>query len=359
MKKVLFIANTDRHIKLCHLPYLKMFKDNGYEVHVVTNTSNALQYCDKKICIDLKRNPFHFRNLLAVFKIRKIVKEEKYDLITCHTPMGGLLGRSAVIKTKLKTKVFYTAHGFHFYKGASFISWLIYYTIEKFLSRYTDLLLTMNKEDYDIAKEKFKCRVVKINGIGMDEERLVLHKKNIRGKLHIEDKFVVTYIAEISKRKNQKNLLKTLKKYDLDKENIELLLIGDTITKNFDEYVKKYNNVKYLSFKSNVGDYINASDLVVFPSRQEGLPLAVLEAMSFNKMIIAFDIRGCRDLIKNKKNGLLIPRFDYEKMIDEIIKYKNKTNKRKITNNIERYKIDKVIKQVKKEYNKFLNEKLR
>lgn len=358
MKKVLFIANSDRHIKLCHLPYMKMFKENNYIVHVATNSDKKIDFCDKKIKINLKRNPFSIVNILAIFEIRKIAKKQEYDIISCHTPIGGVLGRVAVMFTKLKTKVFYTAHGFHFYKGSKLRNWLIYYNIEKLLSRFTDLILTMNEEDYDIAKRKFKCDVVKINGIGMDEERVKLHNIDLRKELNLEDKYIVTYIAEISKRKNQKRFLKALEKYDLEKENIQILLIGDAINKKMDKYIRKCKNVLYLSFRDNIGDYINMSDLIAFPSNQEGLPLSVLEAMYFNKMIIATDIRGCRDLIVNNKNGILVPRTNLDLMAKEIINYKNTKNKKVIHNKMNKYKIESVIKNVKQIYNNYLDEKL-
>lgn len=355
-KKVLFIANTDRHIKLCHIPYLKMFKDEGYIVHVATNSSDSIEYCDKKIGLKLKRNPFHFDNIISFFEIRKLVKKEQYDVITCHTPMGGFLGRCAVIGTKLKTKVFYTAHGFHFYKGARKINWLVYYTVEKILAKYTDALLTMNNEDYELAKKKFNCDVYKINGIGMNSKRLELDNEDIRKELNLNGKFVVTYIAEISRRKNQKKLLKELKKYDLEKENIVILLVGDIRdkrNKDFAKYVSKYKNVIYVSFKNNVGDYLNTSDLVIFPSKQEGLPLSVLEALYFNKMVISFNIRGCNDIISNGINGILVPKYNMKSMVEELIKYKNNSEKRIISNNIDKYKIEKVLPMIKNIYDKY------
>ena len=153
MKKVLFIANSDRHIKLCHIPYLKMFKDNGYKTYVITNTDKRINFCDNKIKLDFKRNPFSFKNIKALFKLRIIVKEEKFDIISCHTPIGAFLGRSCIIKQKLNTKVFYICHGFHFYKGCNIINKIIYYPIEKYLSKYSTCIITMNDEDYNMICE--------------------------------------------------------------------------------------------------------------------------------------------------------------------------------------------------------------
>jgi len=354
MKKVLFIANTDRHINLCHIPYLKMFKDNGYIVHVATNSNDDIKYCNKKIKLSLKRKPFNFINIKAIIEIRKLCKKEKYDIISCHTPMGGFLGRVGVINQNSKTKVFYIAHGFHFYKGAPLINWLIYYNIEKILSKWTTCILTMNKEDYKIAKDKFHCDVYKINGIGYQKERLIIgDKEKIKKLLNLNNEFIVTYVAEISKRKNQINFLKTLKKYDLEKENIKILLVGDSYLKDFEKQVKKYKNVIYVGFKKDIGTYIDLSDLIISVSTQEGLPLNIMEAMVLNKMIIATDIRGNSDLINNEKNGLLIPVNDLDLFIKTIIDYKNNPNFI-INNKMDRYLIDKVLIDVKKIYNKYL-----
>lgn len=349
MKKVLFVANSDRHILLCHLPYLKMFHDNNYIVHVATNSNNSIPFCDKKISLSLKRYPFSFFNFKAIKEIRELVKENNYDVISCHTPMGGFLARVSIIKTDLTPLIFYTAHGFHFYKGSSLISWILYYNIEKYLSKYTTCILTMNQEDYLISK-KFFCKSYLIPGIGYNPDRL----KNI-DNLDFSNYFVVTYIAEISKRKNQVELVKKLNKIDLEKENILVLLIGDSLIKNFPKYIKN-QNIKYIPFTNNIGSYLNRSNLVISASKQEGLPLNLIEGLSLNKMIIATNIRGNKDLI-TKRNGILVNNLD--ELITEMIKYKNNYKSIKINNNTNKYKIDNVIIKVKNIYNKYLKEKLK
>ena len=156
-KKVLFTATVDSHIIHFHIPYLKLFKDKDYEVHVVTGEEGKIPYCNKKHIINIKRNPYNFKNINAINELKKIINKEKFDIIHCHTPMGGVVTRIAAKKTRINgTKIIYTAHGFHFYKGAPLLNWMLFYPIEKYLSKYTDTLITINKEDYELAKRKFK-----------------------------------------------------------------------------------------------------------------------------------------------------------------------------------------------------------
>lgn len=176
MKKVLFTATVDSHIELFHLPYLKLFKDKGYEVHVATNSDKKIPYCDKKIKIPFRRSPFKIDNIKAIKMLKKVIMEEKYDIIHTHTPMGSAVTRLAAKKARKKyhTRVIYTAHGFHFFKGSSIKNWLIYYSVEKWLSRYTDTLILINQEDYQLAKKKFKkCSDIQyVPGVGIDEKKI-------------------------------------------------------------------------------------------------------------------------------------------------------------------------------------------
>ena len=357
MKKILFIANTDRHIKLCHIPYLKIFKDNKYIVHVATNTNEIIDYCDKKININITRKPFSFKNIKGLFILKKLIKKEEYSIISCHTPVGGFFVIMFTIGLKNKPVVIYTAHGFHFYKKSKIINWILYYPIEKFLSRFTTCIMTMNNEDYNLAKKKFHCDVYKINGIGLNHDRLkLIHDvKELKKELNLDGYYIVSYIAEISKRKNQLNLVHKLNKIDLEKEKIKVLLVGDSIIKNFRNKIKN-DNIIYIDFKKTIGDYINISDLIISSSLQEGLPLCVLEAMCFNKPIIALNIRGNNDLIINNKNGYLVS--DLDELVQKIIWYKN-NSKLKIDNNMKKYEFKNVSKEIKTIYNKYIEDKIK
>ena len=356
MKKVLFVANTDRHINLCHIPYLKLFHDKGYKVYVATNSSDKLDYCDVKINISLDRKPFKIKNIIAIRELKKIINKENFDLIHVHTPTGSVVGRIAAIKVKKKgTRVIYTAHGFHFFKGCPKINYILYYPIEKILSRYTDLIITMNKEDYIFAKNHFiKTEIEYIPGIGFNIDKFdkVSTKKEIdelKKEINVKEEFIITYVAEISKRKRQEYLIKVLSKMNLN--NIKILLVGEnTNDKKVRYLINKYNlidKVLILGFRNDINTILDITDLVVSVSSQEGLPLNIMEALYKNKCVLATKERGVLDLIHDG-NGILIGKYDKVAFMEAIYLLKSNSKYRKEISNskkdIEKYSIKNVIK---------------
>ena len=315
MKKVLFVATVTRHILAFHIPYLKWFKEHGYEVHVASNGDEHIDYCDKHYNINFARFPIKANNIKAYKDLKKIIKENKYEIIHCHTPVGGVLTRLAARKSRKenKTKVIYTAHGFHFYKGAPMLNWIIYYPIEKFLSRYTDTLITINSEDYNIAKKKFKKikKIYLINGVGVDKNKFNNNiidkeeKQELKKKLNIKDEdFVIIYPAELSKRKNQSMIIKAINSMkQSDKERIKVLLAGkDSMNGKYQEMTKQFgleNNIMFLGYRNDINKLMQISNLEVSTSRQEGLPVNVIEAMFMGLPIIATNCRGNKDLISD------------------------------------------------------------
>lgn len=381
MKKVLFVATVQSHIMNFHIPYLKLWQDKGYEVHVATNMDtkkyNNVEEIISNITwnnIDFDRSPFSKKTFVALKQLVDLMNENRYELIHVNTPVGGILGRMAAKITNTKNVV-YTAHGFHFYKGAPKKNWLIYYPIEKIMARYTDALITINEEDYQLAKNKFKTRikgnVFKINGVGIDLEKYnVSNTKDIEFKrsLGLDDEdFIITVVAELIERKNHKQLILAME--DLVKEcsNIKALFVGDgELYESIKTDIKNRgleNNIKLLGFRKDVEKILNITDVVGLFSHHEGLPKNLMEAMVSGKTIICTDIRGNRDLIKNKINGFLVDVDDIENTKKAIIKsIGNKNlldiyalkNKEIITD----FEINYVLSQVEREvYDKLKKEK--
>ena len=367
MKKVLFTATVDSHILNFHIPYLEYFKDNGYEVHVATNGDDEIPFCDKKHKVSFERSPFKKNNINAYRKLKAIIEAEKFDLIHTHTPMGSVLTRLAAVNSrKSGTRVVYTAHGFHFYKGAPKKNWLIYYPVEKILSRVTDDLITINKEDYDFASRKLKAKnTYFINGVGVNRDRFKrsmsdTEKLRLRKELGIdENDIVLIYVAEISKRKNQEMLIKVME--ELHDENIKLLLVGsDSLNGKINKLVsekKLGDRVHLLGFRKDIPNLIEISDIYVSASNQEGLPVNIMEAMNMEIPVIATDCRGNRDLILDRESGFLVPLNDVDNFVDKIktvLREKSLVDKmvEKSKDRMEKYYLDSVKKEMINIYEK-------
>ncbi len=364
MKKVLFTATVDSHILAFHLPYLKYFKDNGYEVHVATNGKEKIPYCDKKFTVPIERSPYKLNNLRAIRKLKKIIDNNKYEIIHTHTPMGSVVTRLAALKTRKinKTRVIYTAHGFHFYKGAPKKNWIIFYPIEKILARYTDTLILVNEEDYLLAKDNLKSDIRYVpSAIGTDELKFNFslsnsQKSEIRKSLGLKDSdFVMIYPAELSKRKRQVWLINTVKELILNNSDIHLLLPGrDSLKGQCQKLAKEYKidkQIHFLGFRNDIPKLLTISNLSLSTSFQEGFPVNIMEAMYVGLPIIVSDCRGCRDLIKNNKNGFVVDLDDRLNFTNRIKEVKDNNPKVSLLANqarldSQRYTLDKVMKQI-------------
>jgi len=336
MKKVLFSATVDSHILHFHLPYLEYFKNNGYEVHVATDTDCDIPFCDKKHKISFERSPFKINNLRAILQLKKIIDKEKFDIIHCHTPMGSVVTRLAAMQARKKgTNVIYTAHGFHFYKGAPLLNWFLFYSVEKYLSKYTDTLITINEEDYNLAKSKFKkTNVEYVPGVGIEPKKFDIEitkqdKDKLREELNLsKNDFVMIYPAELSERKRQLWLIDTLKELLKENQDMHLLLPGkDSLKGECHKLVRELNlekQIHLLGYRTDIKKILRISNVALSSAKQEGLPVNLMEAMYVGIPIVASDCRGNRDLVQNNKNGFIIDLEDKENFCKKIIDIKQK-----------------------------------
>lgn len=346
MKKVLFSATVDSHILHFHLPYLKMFKEKGYEVHVATNTDEIIPFCDIKHKVCFERSPFKKNNLKAIKQMEKILLDNNFDIVHTHTPMGSVVTRLAYkkVRNKVNTRMIYTAHGFHFYKGAPLLNWLLFYPVEKYLSKYTDTLITINKEDYCLAKKKFKkCKNVEyVPGVGIDEEKFNFtmtkkEKLELRKSLGLkESDFVMIYPARLDKNKNQGLLIEVMEELIKKHKNIHLLLPGEDELNGYYQKMAKEKNVEkyvhFLGYRTDIPRLLKISDLAVSTSKREGLPINIIESMYVGLPIVASNCRGNRDLVEDGVNGYLVEickKNKFAHRIKKIYKYNDLDNKLK------------------------------
>ena len=361
-KKILYVATVDIHIKSFHLPYLKMMHDKGWEVHVATNGKEKFPYCDKKHTICMERSPFKPNNLKAIKQMKELLKKEHFDIIHCHTPMGSVVTRMAAKQARKDgTRVIYTAHGFHFYKGAPLINWLLFYPVEKYLAKYTDTLITINKEDYNRAKKKFskRCHDIQyVPGVGIDPKKFdfkmtTKEKHELRTSLGLKDNdFIMIFPAELSKRKNQIWLIKAIKPFLEENDRAHLLLPGkDSLNNKCQKITKKYGlekQILFLGFRNDIQNLLIISDIAVSSSKQEGLPMNIIEALQANIPVLAFGCRGVNDIIDNIPSCTVY--YNKEQLLNGLYKYANHKKKEKYHNYLQRYSISSVARPVLRIY---------
>ena len=375
-KKVLLVATVQSHICQFHLPLIDLLHKMGCEVHVAARNNLMhkkglkLENADKVYDIQFERSPFKKENIKAYKQIKKILKENNYDIIHCNTPMGGVIARLAGRKYRKRgLKIIYTAHGFHFFKGAPLINWIIYYPIEKILSKCTDFLVTINMEDYEIARKKLYAKeTIYMHGVGLNTdkfEREIPKERldNLRDSLNINNNdFVIIYVAELTLRKNHYMILETMKQLKNIK-NIKLLLAGNgPLDNEYKTYIRTNemeDSVIMLGYRTDIPELMQISNIAISTSKQEGLPVNVMEAMKSALPDVVTDCRGNRDLIKNGKNGYIVKINDTDDMYNKIMQlYRNKDLVHTMGKNgkemVKIFEINQVLKELKKMYLKAL-----
>lgn len=306
--------------------------DAGHTVDVATNaTDSPVDECYsewgcKIYPISCTRSPLNKNTLKAVKEIEQIVSENHYDIVHCHTPIAAMCTRLACKKfRKNGGKVFYTAHGFHFYKGAPLKNWLIYYPIEKICSYFTDTLITINKEDFNFAKKHLNAKSTQyVAGVGIDVKRfsdVQISKTEKRKELGIpENAILLTSVGELNKNKNHQVILKAMSL--LKNENLYYIIAGQG--ENADNLISLAkelgleNNFNLLGQRTDIPEIYKASDICCLPSIREGLPVAAIEGMASGLPLIAADNRGTRDLCRNNENGFLCNPFSTEEFAKAI-----------------------------------------
>ena len=322
--------------------FIKKLTDDGNQVELAcNNTANVPEFYVEngfKIhSIDCSRAPINKGNFKAVKQLKKIVENGHFDIVHCHTPIAAACCRIACRKARKNgTKVIYTAHGFHFYKGAPFKNWLIYYPIEKICSHFTDVLITINTEDYALAQKKMNAKSIQyVPGVGIDIKRFsecVINREEKRKELGIpEDAMLLLSVGELNKNKNHETVIKALAK--IHNSNIYYLIAGkgglEYYLNELIENLDLNNNVKLIGYRADIAELYKAADICVLPSIREGLPVAVMEGMAAGLPLIVADNRGTRDLCQNNINGLVCNTFSSDEFADAINKLWNDTSLRR------------------------------
>lgn len=372
MKKVLFVATVDQHIRHFHIPFLRWFKTKGFQVSVASNGNERVPYVDSKHDVSFERNPYSINNVKAFFELRNILKKNKYELIHTHTPVASIIVRIANYSLGRPSKIIYTAHGFHFYRGAKVLNWLVYYPIEKILSYCTDFLVTINQEDYSIAiKNNFGCKCINlVNGVGVNLEQFKaptdIEKNKLRMAIELNsDDFTLIYVGELSQRKNQELLLHTVSDLSTKIQNLKVLLVGkganESKLKSLCSLLELDDIVKFLGYRNDINELMKVADISVSTAFQEGLPVNIMESLSTGLPCVVSNCRGNRDIIKNNYNGFVIEEYDSVIFSEKIYQlYSERELFESIKNNTEKsvikYSEESVMKSMTEIYSKCIRD---
>ena len=322
-KKVLFVATVVKtHMMQFHIPYLKMFQEMGWETAVASKNDYenpadcVIPYCDTYYDIPFERLPWKPKNIQSYKMLKKIIDEGNFDIIHCHTPVGAMIARLAALSARKKgTKVIYTAHGFHFFKGAPLLNWLLFYPAEWLLAPVTDVLITINKEDHARAlKHLHAKRIEYVPGVGIKTEKfreLTIDRDAKRQSLGYGEKdFLLLTVAEMTANKNHITILKALSLLK-DKEefsNMHYLICGrGEMWASLETSARELgiaDHVNFLGYRTDAPELYQVSDLFLFVTLREGLSVALMEAMSSGMPIICAKIRGNTDLVDDNVSGV-------------------------------------------------------
>lgn len=335
--KAMILASVASMIQQFNMNNIDLLIENGFDVDVVCNCKEGNTISDEKIQdmidelrkknvtvyhVPIPRKISDIKGIKkSIFEVKHLCKINRYDLLHCHSPIGSVVARIAA-KGRVK-KVIYTAHGFHFYKGAPIINWMIFFPIEYIFSFITDVLITINKEDFEFAQKHMHAKKVEyVPGIGIETEKYVLNKfdkKRKRKELGLDDeKIMILSVGELNDNKNHEIIIKALAELNSDKLHYFIAGIGQK-----KEYLEKLAqslnvNLSLLGYRSDVAELLNCADIYAFPSKREGLSVALMEAMSAGLPVVASNIRGNTDLVDIKYSGFLCQSDSVEEFCEAI-----------------------------------------
>ena len=322
MKKALLVTTISGFVPQFEMNSVRLLQENNYEVHYATNYNNVFYGKDNSKLdgtgivrhqIDFSRTPYSKQTFIAFRQLDKLIKDNSFDVIHCHTPIGSFLARYLGDRHHVKT-IIYTAHGFHFYQGAPLVNRVIYKTAERLMAHHTDALITINQEDYKNAcsfKYRNQGKPYFLHGAGIDTKRfsVIVDRSKKRKELDIGEKdFVILSVGELNKNKNHETIIRVLS--TMECSNIKYLICGEgeskfALTKLIIDSGLQ-DCVRLLGYRNDIPDICCISDIFVFPSYREGLPIALMEAMATGLPAVASEIRGNVDLIENGVNGYLV-----------------------------------------------------
>lgn len=332
---ILYVCTISDTINAFLVPHIRMLAEAGHRVdvacHVVRTPAPALQEMGCTLYdIPFARAPLRSANAAAYRALKALVSRSAYDIVHCHTPVASFLTRMACRKLRARgTRVFYTTHGFHFYRGAPPLNWAVYYPLERLAARHTDALIAINAEDLSRAKGFAAGRVAYMPGAGMDIaafEAPAVPRRIMRERLGLaQEATVVLSVGELNGNKNHQVVLRALGA--LRGEDVHYVLVGEGPTqprlRALAAEMGISSRVHLMGYRTDVVDFYHMADIFAFPSRREGLGLSALEAMAAGLPLITTGVHGIADYAIAGQTALLCGADDSEGFARAILSYRD------------------------------------
>ncbi|MBO4470337.1 MAG: glycosyltransferase family 4 protein [Clostridia bacterium] len=337
MAERILITCTDSMMKQFLEPHVRNLAENGYEVEIacsevlnrMTEVRQDLGQLVPVHELHLKRSPLAVSNARGYRELKKLIHTGRYDLIWTNEPVMGVATRLAARKARRHgTKVLYMVHGFHFYKGAPLLNWLVFCPVERLMASRADCICTINREDYARAQKMHTPRAAYIHGVGIDTGRLQPgdNPAGLRQELGLpEDAFLVLSVGELNGNKNQQVIIRAVAR--LKDPAVHYVLCGKGDQRQTLEVLAKELNiagqVHFLGYRRDIADICRQSDVFALPSRREGLPFAAMEAMYCGLPLVNSGIRGLTDITEDGVSGYVCGPDDAECYAESIRKLKD------------------------------------
>ncbi|QNT78123.1 glycosyltransferase family 4 protein [Entomobacter blattae] len=339
--KILEIANVDFSLKQFVLPLMKQLRQQGCEVIGASADGPLLSDLRKEgfkvVALPLSRSYSPWRNIQAFMALVQLMRKEKPDIVHAHMPISGILARWAAKLTGVPV-IAYTGHGFLFNQPGPCFRRALSFVLEWLTGKITDIYFTVSSEEAEQARRFYIHRHTRAIGNGRDPHCFhpdIFARRDIRKQLQVkDDDVVVVMVSRLVRHKGYPELFAAMQHVP----EALLWIVGEKLPSDHGEDLTEVfvdaektlgKRLRLLGYRNDVPAVLAAADIFVLPSLFEGLPMSVIEAMLTGLPVVASDIKGCRQLVKNGVTGLLVPPGDSAGLanaLNELVQSSQKRN---------------------------------